>query len=241
MSIFVNPAQFAPHEDLATYPRTLPRDLEILTAESLSVSGDSTIRTASAVFLPSVREMYPSGIDQNVAAQKGTFLEVKGYGEQMEGKSRPTFFRGVATVVTKLFNAIEVRSVRVNYIRSNHSFFTPAQQCILRPKRHPAMPHPQAPLSGSTSVPSGPCPRPYRPYRARSNGQSRSLLPQCVPLRGRTKNRTDALQSAQGCRTGVERWAAEGTLHSAGDGHCSQCRYVGERIGFGGTVGLHRV
>ncbi|KAJ7105457.1 Pantoate-beta-alanine ligase [Mycena crocata] len=105
MSIFVNPAQFAPHEDLATYPRTLPRDLEVLTAESVSVQ--AMIRKPSAVFLPSVQEMYPSGIHQNLAAQKGTFLEVKGYGDQMEGKSRPTFFRGVATVVTKLFNAIE--------------------------------------------------------------------------------------------------------------------------------------
>ncbi|KAF8216638.1 Pantoate-beta-alanine ligase [Mycena galopus ATCC 62051] len=111
MSIFVNPAQFAPHEDLATYPRTLPGDLEILSTQSVSVhpalSNDPTVRTASAVFLPSVQEMYPSGIHQDPAVQKGTFVEVKGYGDQMEGKSRPTFFRGVATVVTKLFNAIE--------------------------------------------------------------------------------------------------------------------------------------
>jgi pantoate--beta-alanine ligase len=54
-----------------------------------------------------VKEMYPSGISQDVGQQKGTFVEVKGYGEQMEGRSRPTFFRGVATVVLKLFNAIE--------------------------------------------------------------------------------------------------------------------------------------
>ncbi|KAJ6518923.1 hypothetical protein C8R45DRAFT_9631 [Mycena sanguinolenta] len=110
LSIFVNPAQFAPHEDLATYPRTLPGDLEVLAAQSVSahptLSGP-TIRTASAVFLPSVQEMYPSGFIQDPAAQKGTFIEVKGYGDQMEGKSRPTFFRGVATVVTKLFNAVE--------------------------------------------------------------------------------------------------------------------------------------
>ncbi|KAJ7180774.1 Pantoate-beta-alanine ligase [Mycena filopes] len=126
MSIFVNPAQFAPHEDLATYPRTLPRDLEILTAESLSIPGGSAIRKASAVFLPSVQEMYPSGIDQNLADQRGTFLEVKGYGQEMEGKSRPTFFRGVATVVTKLFNAIEVRSAPVNYT-SEQRFSLPCQ------------------------------------------------------------------------------------------------------------------
>ncbi|KAJ7654498.1 Pantoate-beta-alanine ligase [Mycena polygramma] len=105
MSIFVNPAQFAPHEDLATYPRTLPHDLEVLEAQSVSVQ--SATRKPSAVFLPTVQEMYPSGIDQDPAVQRGTFIEVKGYGNQMEGKSRPTFFRGVATVVTKLFNAIE--------------------------------------------------------------------------------------------------------------------------------------
>ncbi|KAJ7879961.1 Pantoate-beta-alanine ligase [Mycena olivaceomarginata] len=105
MSIFVNPAQFAPHEDLATYPRTLPRDLEVLEAQSVSVpsvlsSGPNGPHAIGG-------EMYPSGIDQDPAVQKGTFIEVKGYGHQMEGKIRPTFFRGVATVVTKLFNAIE--------------------------------------------------------------------------------------------------------------------------------------
>ncbi|CCM02526.1 uncharacterized protein FIBRA_04628 [Fibroporia radiculosa] len=111
LSIFVNPAQFAPHEDLTTYPRTLPRDLELLSSISLSVLVPGTVeeivRTPSAVFLPSVPEMYPSGISQDVSEQKGTFVEVRGYGHQMEGKSRPNFFRGVATVVTKLFNAVE--------------------------------------------------------------------------------------------------------------------------------------
>ncbi|KAF9814841.1 hypothetical protein IEO21_04893 [Rhodonia placenta] len=113
LSIFVNPAQFAPHEDLATYPRTLPRDLELLCAQSVSLDVDSSgrnervFRTPSAVFLPSVSEMYPAGISQDVSEQKGTFIEVKGYGHQLEGRTRPTFFRGVATIVTKLFNAIE--------------------------------------------------------------------------------------------------------------------------------------
>jgi pantoate--beta-alanine ligase len=110
----VNPAQFAPHEDLATYPRTLPGDLELLTAQSLLVSNASSsepfTRKPSAVFLPTVPEMYPSGISQDTSAQKGTFIEVKGYGHQMEGQSRPKFFRGVATVVTKLFNVVEVSS-----------------------------------------------------------------------------------------------------------------------------------
>jgi pantoate--beta-alanine ligase len=113
MSIFVNPAQFAPHEDLASYPRTLPEDLGVLTALSVSVPDPSSpelsvTRKASAVFAPIASEMYPSGINQDVAAQKGTFVEIKGYSHQMEGQSRPTFFRGVATVVTKLFNVIQV-------------------------------------------------------------------------------------------------------------------------------------
>jgi pantoate--beta-alanine ligase len=110
ISIFVNPAQFAPHEDLSTYPRTLAQDLEKLDRMSFVVDdgGIQVTRTPSAMFLPTVAEMYPSGIVQDVHNQKGTFVEVKGYGDQMEGKSRPTFFRGVATVVTKLFNVIEV-------------------------------------------------------------------------------------------------------------------------------------
>lgn len=112
LSIFVNPAQFAPSEDLASYPRTLPEDLRVLKALSVSVPDSSSpelsvTRTASAVFLPTASEMYPSGISQDVDVQRGTFVEVKGYGHQMEGRSRPTFFRGVATVVTKLFNVIE--------------------------------------------------------------------------------------------------------------------------------------
>ncbi|KAI0321897.1 Pantoate-beta-alanine ligase [Amylostereum chailletii] len=108
VSIFVNPAQFAPHEDLATYPRTLPHDLALLTALSIPSSlSPKSFHKSSAVFLPSVKDMYPSGITQDVESQRGAFVEVKGLGDQMEGRSRPTFFRGVATVVTKLFNIIQ--------------------------------------------------------------------------------------------------------------------------------------
>jgi pantoate--beta-alanine ligase len=73
----------------------------------MMVSNFPISRTPSAVFVPSVSEIYPSGIVQDIEEQKGTFVEVKGYSHQMEGKSRPTFFRGVATVVTKLFNIIQ--------------------------------------------------------------------------------------------------------------------------------------
>jgi pantoate--beta-alanine ligase len=117
VSIFVNPAQFAPHEDLATYPRALEADLRRLREVSVETKRDegpapsatkTEIRKPSAVFIPSVKDMYPSGITTNVAEQRGAFVQVKGLEEQMEGKSRPGFFRGVATVVLKLFNAVEV-------------------------------------------------------------------------------------------------------------------------------------
>lgn len=83
VSIFVNPAQFAPHEDLATYPRDLERDLDLLEGGP-----------ASLVFAPAVSEMYPQGCATTVA--------VGGPSEGLESVARPHFFGGVATVVAKL-------------------------------------------------------------------------------------------------------------------------------------------
>jgi pantoate--beta-alanine ligase len=80
----------------------LPQDLEALSAQVVDK------KIVDVVFSPNPHEMYPSGITQDVAEQKGAFIEVKGFSHQMEGKSRPTFFRGVATIVTKLFNIIQV-------------------------------------------------------------------------------------------------------------------------------------
>jgi pantoate--beta-alanine ligase len=94
LSIFVNPAQFAPHEDYGTYPKTFDHDMKQF-ADALA---ESRTHTDALVFLPSVKEMYPSGIVLNVPDQRGTFVEVNGFSHQMEGKTRPTFFRGVATV-----------------------------------------------------------------------------------------------------------------------------------------------
>lgn len=151
LSIFVNPAQFAPHEDLASYPRTLPEDLRVLSALSVAVPnpsspGLSMTRKASAVFVPNASEMYPSGISQDVNTQRGTFVEVKGYDHQMEGQSRPTFFRGVATVVTKLFNVIEVSRPRLQArILSLMPFLSIANQHVFWTKGHTA---------GATSTPS---------------------------------------------------------------------------------------
>ncbi|ORX60485.1 pantothenate synthetase [Hesseltinella vesiculosa] len=103
LTIFVNPAQFAPTEDLATYPRTLQDDLNKLAALGTNV--------ASAVLVPQVQEMYPSGIELDVSKQRGTFVEVKGLSHQLEGVTRPHFFRGVATVVAKFLNIIQPEEV----------------------------------------------------------------------------------------------------------------------------------
>lgn len=95
VSIFVNPAQFAPNEDLDSYPRTLESDLQKLGSR------------VDVVFAPSVNEMYPRGITTQRSSQVGTFVEVLGYSHQLEGLTRPHFFRGVATVVSKLANIVQ--------------------------------------------------------------------------------------------------------------------------------------
>ena len=88
VSIFVNPAQFAPHEDFTRYPRTFEADCALAQREG-----------ADVVFAPSVEEMYP----KNAA----TLVDVDGLSERLDGRSRPGHFRGVATVVTKLLIAAE--------------------------------------------------------------------------------------------------------------------------------------
>ncbi|ODQ81062.1 hypothetical protein BABINDRAFT_160478 [Babjeviella inositovora NRRL Y-12698] len=97
VSIFVNPSQFAPHEDLDAYPRNIDDDIGLLG----TLDG-----TVDCVFAPKVSEMYPSGITLEVSQQKGAFVSVLGLSEPLEGVTRPHFFRGVATVVTKLFNIV---------------------------------------------------------------------------------------------------------------------------------------
>jgi pantoate--beta-alanine ligase len=89
VSIFVNPTQFAPGEDLDRYPRTLDADLEACAAAG-----------ADVVFTPSVAEMYPNGLEDGVTVDAG------GLGTILEGASRPTHFRGVLTVVAKLFGLV---------------------------------------------------------------------------------------------------------------------------------------
>ena len=87
-SIFVNPAQFGPQEDLAAYPRDLPRDLGALREAGVDL-----------VWTPSVDEAYPAGFQ--------TYVTVEDVTKPLEGAARPVHFRGVATIVAKLFNVFQ--------------------------------------------------------------------------------------------------------------------------------------
>jgi pantoate--beta-alanine ligase len=105
-TIFVNPTQFAPGEDFAKYPRTFEADCALLEAEGVD-----------ALFAPEAAEIYPEGAS--------TVVEVEGISDRLDGVSRPGHFRGVATVVAKLFNIIQ----------PNHAFFgqkDAAQVAVLR-------------------------------------------------------------------------------------------------------------
>ncbi|GBD56515.1 pantoate--beta-alanine ligase [Gluconobacter wancherniae] len=104
VSIFVNPTQFGPTEDLSSYPRDLERDLELLREAG-----------ADLVFTPDVDVLYPQGFV--------TKIDVAGVAAEMEGRSRPGHFSGVATVVTKLFNIVQPQ----------HAYFgqKDAQQCAV--------------------------------------------------------------------------------------------------------------
>jgi pantoate--beta-alanine ligase len=87
-SIFVNPTQFGPTEDLAKYPRSFERDRELLEKEGVEL-----------LFAPSVEEMYPAGAV--------TWVTVEGLSDKLDGRSRPGHFRGVTTIVAKLFHIVE--------------------------------------------------------------------------------------------------------------------------------------
>jgi pantoate--beta-alanine ligase len=90
VSIFVNPLQFGPNEDLDAYPRTLAADKEKLFAEGVQV-----------LFAPGVQEIYPRGMDAQ------TIVHVPDLGDTLCGRSRPGHFDGVTTVVSKLFNIVQ--------------------------------------------------------------------------------------------------------------------------------------
>ncbi|MFA6240300.1 MAG: pantoate--beta-alanine ligase [Candidatus Hydrogenedentales bacterium] len=103
-SIFVNPAQFAPHEDFGAYPRTFDADCAMCEASGIGV-----------VYAPQVATVYPEGY--------ATYVTVEALDRGLCSKSRPHFFRGVATVVCKLFNVVE----------PDRAYFgqKDAQQCVI--------------------------------------------------------------------------------------------------------------
>lgn len=86
-SIFVNPTQFGPNEDFAKYPRTFEQDCALLEAQGVAL-----------LFAPWPEEMYPPGAT--------TYVDVEGIGDRLDGASRPGHFRGVATIVAKLFHVV---------------------------------------------------------------------------------------------------------------------------------------
>ena len=88
VSIFVNPTQFGPTEDLSKYPRPFDRDSQLLEKEGVDI-----------LFAPSVDEIYPNG--------QVTWVLVEGLSEKLDGRSRPGHFRGVTTIVSKLFHILE--------------------------------------------------------------------------------------------------------------------------------------
>ncbi len=87
-SIFVNPAQFGPSEDFGSYPRNIEGDLKLLKKEGVDI-----------VFLPSEKDIYPDGFQ--------TCVELKNLPNHLCGLSRPVFFKGIASVVSKLFNIVK--------------------------------------------------------------------------------------------------------------------------------------
>ena len=87
VSIFVNPTQFGPSEDLDAYPRDLPRDLELLKSAKVDL-----------VWTPTTEELYPTGYQ--------TWIETTEVTQPLEGAQRPEHFKGVTTIVTKLFTAV---------------------------------------------------------------------------------------------------------------------------------------
>ena len=90
VSVYVNPTQFGPHEDFKQYPRDLEADARLCEREGVA-----------AVFAPSDDEMYPGGLQSSV------FVEENALARRLEGERRPGHFRGVCTVVAKLFNIVQ--------------------------------------------------------------------------------------------------------------------------------------
>lgn len=112
VSIYVNPAQFGIKEDLSSYPVTWDTDTAALARLDRELADDgANLGRISAVFAPTTDQVYPAGFPGQEIDSKGSFVTITPVSELLEGASRPTFFRGVATVCMKLFNIVQPERV----------------------------------------------------------------------------------------------------------------------------------
>lgn len=128
VSIYVNPTQFGVNEDLGSYPRTWEADLEKLERLNTELKGGSSSSgsgggTITAIFAPTGEVMYPTLPPSSEINGYGSFVTITPLATKLEGASRPVFFRGVATVCTKLFNI--VKPDRVYFGQKD------VQQCVI--------------------------------------------------------------------------------------------------------------
>ena len=110
VSIYVNPTQFGVNEDLDSYPKTWDTDMQQLKELDNELQQSSKGRV-EAVFAPTSKIMYPTLPPDSTLPGVGSFVTLTPLGGLLEGKSRPVFFRGVATVCMKLFNTVEAERV----------------------------------------------------------------------------------------------------------------------------------
>lgn len=107
VSIYVNPTQFGVNEDLASYPRDLPQDLDKLAVLATELNQDARMGRLTTVFAPKTKDMYPNHPPTSEIDGHGSFVTITPLSSILEGASRPVFFRGVATVVMKLLNIVQ--------------------------------------------------------------------------------------------------------------------------------------
>ncbi|QIW99374.1 hypothetical protein AMS68_004892 [Peltaster fructicola] len=122
VTIYVNPTQFGVNEDLNSYPKTWDSDMKQLEALDSELS-NTTGGRVEAVFAPTTKAMYPTLPPDSTLPGTGSFVTITPLASLLEGKSRPVFFRGVATVCMKLFNIVQPE--RVYFGQKD------AQQCVV--------------------------------------------------------------------------------------------------------------
>jgi pantoate--beta-alanine ligase len=111
VSVYVNPTQFGVTEDLSTYPRTWDADMAALSSLDKELEAEQLKGRITAIFAPSTDVMYPTLAPSSEIDGDGSFVTITPLAKILEGKSRPVFFRGVATVCMKLFNIVQPERV----------------------------------------------------------------------------------------------------------------------------------